>query len=90
MLVLIKLVYYVIEGLEMIIILAALMSWLPGATDSKLGRIVNRIAGLIVDPVRRIMPRTSFIDFPPLVAILLLQAAQLGLTAIVRVLIGGY
>ncbi|MDR3190439.1 MAG: YggT family protein [Lactobacillaceae bacterium] len=84
-----NLAYYVLQALELIIVLSALMSWLPGATQSPLGRFIGRIAGLIVDPIRRMLPPARVLDFSPIVAILLLSAAEMGLRALVSMLVVG-
>jgi YggT family protein len=80
----IVLLSYLLEALEFVIVVWALMSWLPGAQQSKFGQLLGRIAGLVIDPIRRFMPRTGMIDFSPLVAILLLYGAQMGLIALSR------
>lgn len=37
---------------------------------------INRIVNPILDPIRRILPRTGMIDFSPLVAIILVQIIE--------------
>ncbi|GAK30640.1 putative membrane protein [Weissella oryzae SG25] len=80
---------YILQGLmlvlrafEFIILIWALMSWLPGAQRSRFGQLLGRLAGLIIDPIRRVMPRTGMLDFSPLIGIILLQLAQMGIQMI--------
>ncbi|MCM0582392.1 YggT family protein [Weissella diestrammenae] len=82
----IALLHYLIQGLELIIVISALMSWLPGASQSPLGRWVNSVASILVNPIRRIMPRTGMIDFSPLIALLVLQAAEMGIRMLAQIL----
>jgi len=81
----ISLLHYLIQAFEILIVLSALMSWLPGAAQSPLGRWVYSIAGIVVNPVRRVMPRTGMIDFSPLVALLILEAAEMGLRVLIQI-----
>ncbi|MCT0020759.1 YggT family protein [Weissella cibaria] len=76
----------ILRALEFVILIWVLMSWLPGAQQSALGQFLGMIAGFILDPLRRFIPRTGFIDFTPLAGLLLLQAAQVGLQAIARMI----
>ena len=78
-----SLLMLVLRAMEFVILIW-LMSWLPGAKQSALGQLLGRIAGIVVDPIRRVMPRTGIIDFTPLIGLLLLQAAQVGLRAIAQ------
>jgi len=55
------------------VIARALMSWFPQARNNQLGRVVFQITEPIIEPVRRIMPRTGMIDFSTLVVIVILQ-----------------
>lgn len=74
----------ILRAFEFIILIWALMSWLPGASQSSFGRLLGRVAGIVVDPIRRIMPRTGMLDFSPLLAIILLHLAQMGVQMISR------
>jgi YggT family protein len=55
------------------VIVRALMSWFPQARNNQFGRVVFQITEPIIEPVRRIMPRTGMIDFSTLVVIVILQ-----------------
>lgn len=79
----------VLQALQIIIVVWALLSWLPGGQQSGFGQLLGRIAGLVVDPIRRVLPTIGMLDFSPLVAILLLQGAQYGLVNITRAVLYG-
>lgn len=79
----------VLQALQIIIVVWALLSWLPGGQQSGFGQLLGRIAGLVVDPIRRVLPTIGMLDFSPLVAILLLQGAQYGLVNIARAVLYG-
>lgn len=65
-----------------LIIANALMSWLPGAYESALGRWIGKIVNPFLE-LFRFIPTLGGIDFSPLVAIVVLQLAQQGLFALV-------
>ena len=66
----------VIEAFLYILIIAivarALLSWFPLAPDNPLVQLVRQITDPLIEPVRRIMPRTGMIDLSPMVVIILL------------------
>ena len=55
------------------VVARALLSWFPQARNNQLGRVVFQITEPIIEPVRRIMPRTGMIDLSTLVVIVVLQ-----------------
>ena len=54
------------------IIIRALLSWFPNAQGSEFARLLHQVTEPLLDPVRRIMPRTGFIDLSAMVVIVLL------------------
>jgi YggT family protein len=54
------------------IIIRSLISWFPAAQGSSIARWLYRVTEPLLDPVRRILPRTGMIDFSALVVIILL------------------
>jgi YggT family protein len=54
------------------IVIRALMSWFPGASNNAFGRIIFQFTEPVLEPVRRIMPRTGMIDFSALAVIILI------------------
>lgn len=81
-----NLINIVIQIYTWLIIANALMSWLPGAYQSKLGQIITRLVRPFLD-IFRFIPTLGGIDFSPLVAIIVLEMAQQGLFAVFRLLI---
>ncbi|QBO37507.1 YggT family protein [Periweissella cryptocerci] len=71
----------VIEIYIFVIIANALMSWLPGANESKLGQLISRLAEPYLN-VFRFLPTLGGIDFSPVLAIIVLELAQQGLTRV--------
>ena len=49
---------------------------------------VNRIVDPMLNPIRRILPRTGMIDFSPLVAIIVVQILEFVLTRLIISLAG--
>ena len=76
-----------LRALEFVIVIWVLMSWLPGAQQSSFGQLLGKIAGLVLNPLRRFIPTVGIIDFTPLVGLILLQAAEMGLRAIAQTMI---
>jgi YggT family protein len=54
------------------IIVRSLMSWFPVGRDNPFARIVFQVTEPLLEPVRRIMPRTGMIDFSAMVVIVVL------------------
>lgn len=54
------------------VFLRSLMSWFPISLDNEVARFLYRVTEPLLDPVRRVLPRTGMIDFSGLVVILLL------------------
>ncbi|CUS26488.1 Uncharacterized membrane protein YlmG [Paucilactobacillus oligofermentans DSM 15707 = LMG 22743] len=78
-------IFYVVTQLlqlyMILIVVWALMTWFPGASQSKLGIFINRL----VEPYIRLfdfIPSLGGIGFSPLIALLVLQLAQYGVSAL--------
>ncbi|CAH1854357.1 YggT family protein [Convivina intestini] len=67
-----SIVSYFIQFYSFLIVVFALMSWLPGAANSWLGREISRV---VVPYLRlfRFIPTVASIDFSPIIALLVLQ-----------------
>ena len=64
----------VLFNVMMFAILArVLMSWLPGAQNTKIGRLLFEFTEPVLAPIRRILPQMGMIDLSPLVALIALQ-----------------
>lgn len=76
--------FRLVQYYEYAIVIYILMSWLPGAHESGLGRFLGRI----VEPYLRIfrfIPPIGMLDFSPIVAILALNFARSGLLHLVSI-----
>lgn len=76
--------FRLVQYYEYAIVIYILMSWLPGARESGLGRFLGRI----VEPYLRIfrfIPPIGMLDFSPFVAILALNFARSGLLHLVSI-----
>jgi YggT family protein len=64
----------VINLWSFVIIVAAVLSWLPIDPYHPAATVVRRIADIVCDPIRKIVPmHTLGVDLSPLFALLLLQ-----------------
>lgn len=73
---------------QWILILYALLSWLPGAQDSGLGRFINQLARPYLDIFDRLIPPLGPISFNVIIALFVLGLIERGLlTFIFSVLI---
>lgn len=54
------------------IIIRSLLSWFPVDRNSQLVRLLVNVTEPLLEPVRRIMPRTGMIDFSAMVVIIVL------------------
>jgi YggT family protein len=54
------------------IIIRSLLSWFPVDRNNELVRLLNNVTEPLLEPVRRIMPRTGMIDFSAMVVIIVL------------------
>ncbi len=59
-------------ALVIAVVLRALMSWFPNAANNQFGRILYQVTEPLLEPVRRIMPRTGIIDLSALIVIIVL------------------
>ncbi len=72
------LVDLIYKALFLLIILRAVLSWIPdlGVRFPALVAAVSQITSPILDPIRRVMPPIGGLDLSPLVAVLLLALAR--------------
>jgi YggT family protein len=66
---LVDIVFYLLYAA---ILIDVVLSWLPGARDTSAGYAVHRVTGVILEPIRRVVPPAGPVDLSPFVAILLL------------------
>ncbi|ODN31000.1 YggT family protein [Fervidobacterium thailandense] len=55
-----------------VIIIAAVLSWIPQLQYTRLYRALMDLADIVERPIRRFVPPIGYIDLTPLIAILLL------------------
>lgn len=55
------------------------MSWFPGARESSFGQLLTKICEPYLEQFRKFIPPLGMIDLSPIVAILVLQLARVGL-----------
>lgn len=66
-------IYYILWVLELLIFARALLSWFPNLDRSNpLVRFVYQATEPILEPIRRLMPQGSMVDFSPLVVLLII------------------
>ena len=58
--------------LIILIIARSLMSWFPQAANNQFGRLIYQATEPLLEPVRKIMPRTGMIDLTPMIVIVVL------------------
>ena len=67
----------VLNGLLVIILVNALLSWVRPDPDNPIVRFLGRASDLVCDPVRRLFPtQMSGIDFAPFIAMLAILLVQ--------------
>jgi len=60
------------------VIIRSLLTWFPpNIQGSQFGQLLRRFTEPLLDPVRRILPRTGMIDFSAMVVIILLYIAMI-------------
>ena len=63
----------VVNLVEILLVIYALLSWFPGAYDTRLGRIIRQNVQPILAPFRRLNLAFAGIDFSIIVIVLLLN-----------------
>jgi YggT family protein len=81
--VLITVIRYVANILTLIVFIDILVSYFLSPYHS-IRRILDTIVRPMLDPIRRIMPRTGMIDFSPLVLIILIQVVEVIIIRIIE------
>lgn len=76
---------FLIQIYILIIIANAILSWIPHDPAHPIPSLLSRISGLILDPIRRLVPMGGLgIDLSPILAILLLWFTQMFLVGTLR------
>ena len=72
----------IVNLVEILLVIYALLSWFPGAYDTALGKIIRQIVQPILAPFRRLNLVFAGIDFS-IIAIVLLLNISLGILRVV-------
>lgn len=75
------LIYWGIEILILLIVLASILSWFRPDPRNPFVRALNAVIEPLLHPIRTLLPATAGMDFSPLVAILILWLLQKLLTS---------
>lgn len=79
----VSIVLFIIRWLPTLMFVYFLMSWFPGARQSKIGRILGRIFEPILEPFRKIIPPIGMFDISSLIAYIVFQYAMRVLTTLI-------
>ena len=61
------------QGLTLLLIAGALISWVNPDPSNPVVRILSRLTDPILSPIRKLLPPMGGMDFSPLIAILAIQ-----------------
>jgi YggT family protein len=73
---LIWLVDAVFRVLQLIILADVLLSWFRPDPYNPIVRTIREVAGVILDPIRRVVPPLGGLDITPIIALILLQLLE--------------
>lgn len=79
----VNIVLFIIRWLPTLMFVYFLMSWFPGARQSKIGRILGHIFEPILEPFRKIIPPIGMFDISSLIAYIVFQYAMRVLTMLI-------
>ncbi|MGL5692745.1 MAG: YggT family protein [Peptostreptococcaceae bacterium] len=73
-----------LDLISFLILVQCIMTWIPGARDTKLFYMISMVTDTIEDPIRSVIYRytNSPIDFTPIIALFLIRFAQRAVIAI--------
>ncbi|MGZ9848768.1 YggT family protein [Macrococcus psychrotolerans] len=63
------------------------MSWLPGARESKIGRMMSKVYEPILEPFRRVIPPLGMFDVSSIAALIVLRFFMQGIAAIFTIIL---
>lgn len=90
MLLLITLISDAAQALALLIIVRALLTWIPSVDyQHPVVRAIVRVTDPVLLPIRRVVPPLGGIDVTPIAALLLIQVARYLLINIVVAVFGG-
>ncbi|MBQ7761397.1 MAG: YggT family protein [Clostridia bacterium] len=59
-------IYCILSVLDAILLISAIMSWIPEARESKLYELVEKILSPFLNPIRKLLERFEFVRRCPL------------------------
>ncbi|MBE0690290.1 MAG: YggT family protein [Anaerolineae bacterium] len=66
-------IYYILLIVELLIFARALLSWFPTVDRSNpIVRFIYQATEPILEPIRKLMPKGSMVDFSPLIVLLII------------------
>ncbi|MCC3380006.1 YggT family protein [Paenibacillus farraposensis] len=78
-----EVIYWLFQIYSYMIIAYVLMSWLPNARESMIGELLAKFVEPYLSPFRRFIPPIGMIDISPIVALIALRFASLGLISLI-------
>jgi len=76
-----NILYFLLVIMQFAIIGRALFSWFDPTGRTPIGAILIKVTDPIIVPIRRLLPSAGFMDFSPLVALLIIFILQKLLTS---------
>ncbi len=73
---LLSIVSYVLVAMQFAIIGRSLFSWFDPTGRTPIGALLIRVTDPIIVPIRRVLPSAGFMDFSPMVALLIIFLLQ--------------
>nr|WP_280521200.1 YggT family protein [Paenibacillus mangrovi] len=81
----VTIVHYLFQIYFYMIIVYVLMSWLPNLQESFIGELLGKLVEPYLSPFRRFIPPImGMLDISPIIALFVLQFAEQGVYAILR------
>ncbi len=71
---LLSLLQLVLMVLGFLIVIRALLSWIPALHDNEIVRLVFQITDPVLEPIRRILPPLGGMDLSPMIALILIYS----------------
>ena len=82
-----SLVYNVFYAYSIVLVIYALMSWLPGARESGLGEFINKLDRPYLDIFDRYIPSIGGVSFNVIIALFVLQFIRDGLVWVLSLIL---
>jgi len=73
---LVEIADWAIRALQLLIIVASVLTWFPVSPRNSFVRLIHALVDPLLQPIRALLPTTMGMDFSPMVAILILWLLQ--------------